>query len=62
MGPAVTRPIAIVGAGCSETVTAINLLRRPTARAIRVALIGRAPEVGRGLVYARRLRLVVRIA
>jgi len=45
--------IAIVGAGFSGTATAVHLLRRPWTRPLRVVLIERGPEMGRGLAYAR---------
>lgn len=50
------RIIAIVGAGFSGTVTAIQLLRQGGGRARRIVLIERGPEFGRGLAYARTAR------
>jgi uncharacterized NAD(P)/FAD-binding protein YdhS len=42
-----------VGAGFSGTVVAINLLQQPSAEAVRVLLVDRAPA-GRGVAYAER--------
>jgi len=53
MDVAVTRVVAIVGAGFSGTATAINLLRHPGACPLRIHLIERGSEFGRGLAYAR---------
>jgi uncharacterized NAD(P)/FAD-binding protein YdhS len=47
------RTIAIVGAGFSGTVVAINLLQQPSARPVRVILLDRA-AAGRGVAYAER--------
>jgi len=54
MSVANSRVVAIVGAGFSGTATAINLLRHPGACALRIYLIERGNEFGRGLAYARR--------
>src|SRR6202167_2730340 len=54
MAVADTHVIAIVGGGFSGTATAINLLRDPGARPLRIHLIERGSEFGRGLAYARR--------
>jgi uncharacterized NAD(P)/FAD-binding protein YdhS len=51
--PPLPRTIAIVGAGFSGTVLAINLLRLPHERPLRVVLADREP-IGRGVAYARR--------
>ena len=48
-----SRTIAIVGAGFSGTVVAINLLQQQPAAATRVILLDRAPP-GRGVAYADR--------
>src|SRR5271170_6103813 len=47
------RIIAIVGAGFSGTATAVNLLRHAGGQPIRVVLIERGSEHGRGLAYSR---------
>jgi uncharacterized NAD(P)/FAD-binding protein YdhS len=47
------RTIAIVGAGFSGTVVAINLLQRPSSRPVRVLLVDRTAP-GRGIAYAHR--------
>jgi uncharacterized NAD(P)/FAD-binding protein YdhS len=47
------RTIAIVGAGFSGTVVAINLLQQQSAEPLRVLLVDRAPA-GRGVAYADR--------
>jgi uncharacterized NAD(P)/FAD-binding protein YdhS len=47
------RVVAIVGGGFSGTATAINLLRHPGACPLRIRLIERSSEFGRGLAYAR---------
>jgi len=49
------RTVAIVGAGFSGTATALHLLRqaRVHGQSIRVLLIERAAEFGRGLAYAK---------
>jgi len=47
------RTIAIVGAGFSGTLVAVNLLRRPPVESTRIVLIERAPTVGCGVAYAR---------
>lgn len=47
------RTIVIVGAGFSGTATAVQLLRRASTRPLRVVLIERGPEHGRGAAYAR---------
>ena len=54
MQPGAPRTIAIVGAGFSGTLVTVNLLRRPPVESTRIVLIERAPEVGRGVAYARR--------
>jgi uncharacterized NAD(P)/FAD-binding protein YdhS len=54
MSVANSRVIAIVGAGFSGTATTINLLRDPGACPLRIHLIERGNEFGRGLAYARR--------
>lgn len=43
--------IAIVGAGFSGTATAVHLLREATHRPMRILLVEREPEVGRGVAY-----------
>jgi len=48
------RTIAIVGGGFSGVALAANLLRRPASHPTRIVLIERAPEVGRGVAYAKR--------
>jgi uncharacterized NAD(P)/FAD-binding protein YdhS len=53
MAVASTRVVAIVGGGFSGTATAIDLLRHPGACPLRVHLIERGSEFGRGLAYAR---------
>jgi uncharacterized NAD(P)/FAD-binding protein YdhS len=45
------RTIAIVGAGFSGTVLAVNLLRRASAESLRIVLIESRPQVGRGVAY-----------
>jgi uncharacterized NAD(P)/FAD-binding protein YdhS len=47
------RTIAIVGAGFSGTVVAINLLQQPSATPVRVLLLDRV-AAGRGVAYADR--------
>jgi uncharacterized NAD(P)/FAD-binding protein YdhS len=47
------RTIAIVGAGFSGTVVAINLLQQQFAMPVRILLLDRAPA-GRGVAYADR--------
>lgn len=47
------KTIVIVGGGFSGTATAIHLLRQAGNKAIRLIIIERAPEVGRGLAYAK---------
>ena len=47
------RTVAIVGAGFSGTVLAINLLRLPHEQPLRVVLVDRA-QMARGVAYARR--------
>ena len=47
------RTIAIVGAGFSGTVVAINLLQQQPAAPVRLILLDRA-SAGRGLAYADR--------
>src|ERR1700750_822020 len=44
--------IAIIGAGFSGTVLAIELLRRPPAAQTRIVLIERNDEMARGIAYA----------
>jgi uncharacterized NAD(P)/FAD-binding protein YdhS len=51
--PPQLRTIAIVGAGFSGTVLALNLLRLPHERPLRIVLVDREP-MGRGVAYARR--------
>ena len=46
--------IAIVGAGFSGTVLAACLLREAAMPPTRIVLIERAPQLGRGVAYARR--------
>jgi uncharacterized NAD(P)/FAD-binding protein YdhS len=53
MAVTVARVVAIVGGGFSGTSTAINLLKCSGAFALRVQLIERGREAGRGLAYAR---------
>jgi uncharacterized NAD(P)/FAD-binding protein YdhS len=53
MAVATARAVAIVGGGFSGTATAINLLRNPGACPLRIHLIERRSEFGRGLAYAR---------
>lgn len=48
-----TRTIAIVGAGFSGTVVAINLLQLAHERPLRILLLDRA-QIGRGVAYAAR--------
>jgi uncharacterized NAD(P)/FAD-binding protein YdhS len=50
--PVDTRTIAIVGAGFSGTVLAVNLLRISSTRPLRIVLIERNALVGRGAAYA----------
>jgi uncharacterized NAD(P)/FAD-binding protein YdhS len=50
------RVVAIVGAGFSGTATAIHLLRQADGRRLRVVLIERGSEFGRGVAYARGAR------
>jgi len=45
--------IAIVGAGFSGTIVAVNLLRMARSRALRILLLERA-QVGQGIAYASR--------
>jgi uncharacterized NAD(P)/FAD-binding protein YdhS len=45
------RTIAIVGGGFSGTVLATALMRQPPAHAVRIVLIERAEQVGRGVAY-----------
>jgi uncharacterized NAD(P)/FAD-binding protein YdhS len=45
--------IAIVGMGFSGTATAVHLLRAAAGRRLRLILIERAAEPGRGVAYAR---------
>lgn len=45
------RTVAIIGAGFAGSLTAVNLLRQDTARAIKVVLVERRPPFGRGLAY-----------
>lgn len=45
------RTIAIVGGGFSGTVLAVNLLRRASAEPLRIVLIERGTEIGRGVAY-----------
>ena len=52
--PVLLRTIAIVGAGFSGTVLAMNLLRRPPEGPTRIVLLERSGVVGRGAAYARR--------
>lgn len=52
--PSLLRTIVIVGGGFSGTVLAANLLRHPPAGLIRILLIERRGEVGRGVAYAAR--------
>jgi uncharacterized NAD(P)/FAD-binding protein YdhS len=47
------RTIAIIGAGFSGTVLAVNLLRRASADPTRIVLIERRAEIGRGVAYQR---------
>jgi uncharacterized NAD(P)/FAD-binding protein YdhS len=47
------RTIAIVGCGFSGTATAVHVLRQLRERPLRIVLIERAAEFGRGLAYAR---------
>jgi uncharacterized NAD(P)/FAD-binding protein YdhS len=47
------RTIAIVGAGFSGTVLAANLLRRESARPLRIVLIESREECGRGVAYSQ---------
>ncbi|MDX6582787.1 MAG: hypothetical protein QOI10_1971 [Solirubrobacterales bacterium] len=44
--------VAIVGGGASGTLLAAQLLRRHHPRGVRVVLIERRPEVGRGVAYS----------
>ncbi len=44
--------LIIVGAGFSGTVLAVNLLRRPPAKATDIVLVERGGAVGRGAAYA----------
>jgi uncharacterized NAD(P)/FAD-binding protein YdhS len=44
--------VAIVGGGASGTLLAAQLLRRHHPRGLRVVLIERRPEVGRGVAYS----------
>ena len=50
------RVVAIVGAGFSGTATAVHLLRQADGRSLRVVLIERGSEFGRGVAYARGTR------
>jgi uncharacterized NAD(P)/FAD-binding protein YdhS len=50
--PQDTRTIAIVGAGFSGTVLAVNLLQSDSTQPLRVVLIERNALVGRGVAYA----------
>ena len=43
--------IAIIGAGYSGALTAVNLARHGADRGLRLTLIGRQPHFGRGLAY-----------
>lgn len=45
--------VSIVGAGFSGTATMIHLIRAAHDRSIRIMLIERGPEFGRGLAYSR---------
>jgi uncharacterized NAD(P)/FAD-binding protein YdhS len=47
------RTIAIIGAGFSGTLLAVNLLRRASDEALRIVLIESRAEVGRGVAYRR---------
>lgn len=49
-----TRTLVIVGAGFSGTAVAINLLRLSYWRPVRVVLIERAEQMGRGTAYAEK--------
>lgn len=53
MSESFSRTIAIVGSGYSGTATAVQLLRKARDRSVRIVLIERGPEFGRGLAYAR---------
>jgi len=53
MAESLSRTIAIVGSGYSGTATALQLLRQARNQTIRVVLIERGPDFGRGLAYAR---------
>ncbi len=48
------RTIAIIGAGYSGTVVAINLLREAATRPLRVVLVERGAAFARGVAYASR--------
>src|SRR5215813_1926891 len=43
--------IAIIGAGFSGVVTAVNLLRKASGRALHVVLINRSGRLARGVAY-----------
>jgi uncharacterized NAD(P)/FAD-binding protein YdhS len=45
------RTVAIVGAGYSGALVAVNLLRRPGAGRLRIVLLERHAKAGRGLAY-----------
>ncbi len=47
-----THTVAIVGAGFSGTVLAVNLLRIPRRRPLRIVLIERTALIGRGVAYS----------
>jgi len=46
-----TRTIVIVGGGFCGTVLAANLLRRSQVQPLRIVLVERRPEIGRGVAY-----------
>lgn len=48
-----TRTVAIVGSGFSGTAAAIHLIRQARDRRLRVLLLERGPEFGRGVAYAK---------
>lgn len=52
--PDETRTIAIVGGGFCGVAAAVHLLRQPHAAPLRIVLIERHAQVGRGVAYAAR--------
>ena len=47
-----TKTVAIVGAGASGTLTAINLLRMATSSSLDIRLIDPRTQTGRGIAYS----------